>query len=270
MSLLVTDAIVLHGFDYMETSRIYRLLTREAGLQSVLARGARRPKSRFGGGGGALDLFSEGEAHVSLRPTRDLQTLTAFDATRARPGLAADLERFTAAAAIAELVLRFIQDERQPRCFDVVRATLDEIAEPHADPREAALAGAWRLMAELGFEPSVDVCIGCHSRVPIDVAAAFSHPAGGVLCDSCGGMHGHQRILPATARAALRSWLTGAESPTVSASDGRAHQRLLGEFLTEHLVEARPLRVFELWIGETWLRPLSCGDDVVARSAGKS
>jgi len=46
MTLLVTDAIVLHSFDYLESSRILRLLTREAGVRSVLARGARRSQRR--------------------------------------------------------------------------------------------------------------------------------------------------------------------------------------------------------------------------------
>ena len=62
MSLLVTDAIVLHSFDYLESSRIYRLATREAGLQSVLARGARNSRVRFGR---AMGLFSTGVAHIS-------------------------------------------------------------------------------------------------------------------------------------------------------------------------------------------------------------
>ena len=46
MSLLVTDAIVLHAFDYLESSRIIRLLTREAGVQSALARGARKSRGQ--------------------------------------------------------------------------------------------------------------------------------------------------------------------------------------------------------------------------------
>jgi len=41
MALLTTDAIVLHGFDYLESSRILKLVTRDAGVRSVLARGAR-------------------------------------------------------------------------------------------------------------------------------------------------------------------------------------------------------------------------------------
>ena len=35
----MTDALVLHLFDYLESSRIVRVATRELGVQSVLARG---------------------------------------------------------------------------------------------------------------------------------------------------------------------------------------------------------------------------------------
>ena len=42
MTLVVSDALVLHVQDYLESSRIVRLATREHGVQSVLARGARR------------------------------------------------------------------------------------------------------------------------------------------------------------------------------------------------------------------------------------
>ena len=57
MPLVETDAIVLHAFDYSETSRILRLATRDAGVQSVLARGARRYRSKVGT---AVDLFAQG------------------------------------------------------------------------------------------------------------------------------------------------------------------------------------------------------------------
>ena len=35
MALLATDAIVLHSFDYLESSRILRLVTREAGVRQL-------------------------------------------------------------------------------------------------------------------------------------------------------------------------------------------------------------------------------------------
>ena len=59
MSLVATEAIILHAFDYSETSRILRLATRDVGVISALARGARRSRTRFGT---ALDLFAQGPA----------------------------------------------------------------------------------------------------------------------------------------------------------------------------------------------------------------
>jgi DNA repair protein RecO (recombination protein O) len=250
MALLTTDAIVLHAFDYLETSRIYRIVTREAGVQSVLARGARRSKSRFGS---AVDLFAEGEAQLSMRPSRELQTLTAFDVTRSRPSLAQDLGRFTGAAAIAELALRFMRDDANPALYDVVRTGLDRIAAAD-DPRCATLAVAWHLIAELGFSPAIDRCSVCHVEVPSDGPAAFSHPAGGTLCPSCAGAHGRVRSLPASARSALGAWVRGNPHTLSSDSAARAHQRLLREFVHEHLADNVPFRAFDVWERGNWSR----------------
>lgn len=247
MALLVTDAVVLHAFDYLETSRILRLATREAGVQSVIARGARRPTGKFGS---ALDLFAEGIAQIHTKPGRELQTLGAFDVTRSRPALGGDLGRFTAANAIAELTLRFVRDDRGPALFDLLLATLDEIAGAESggtDARLAAISGAWRLIAELGFAPSLDDCGECHAAVPSDEPALFSHPAGGVLCARCARLVSGSRTLPPAARSAIRRWLAGDPAPVGGDQEARAHQRLLREFLGEHLNDGRTLRAFDVW-----------------------
>jgi DNA repair protein RecO (recombination protein O) len=252
MAVLATDAVVLHAFDYLETSRIYRLLTREAGVQSVLARGARRAKSRYGT---AVDLFAEGEAQLSIRPHRELQTLTAFDVTRARAGLASSLDRFTGAAAIAELALRFARDDAQPALYDAVRDAFDAIlrsGDEPARPREAALGGAWHIVACLGFAPTIDACSTCNASVPRTERAQFSHTTGGVLCASCGGVRRGNRVLPVAARDALRAWIRGDQWTLTDDGDGRAHQRLLREFLAEHLMDGRTLRAFDVWERSAW------------------
>jgi DNA repair protein RecO (recombination protein O) len=249
MPLVVTDAVVLHAFDYSETSRILRIATREAGVQSVLARGARRSQRRFGS---ALDLFAEGSAQLYTKVGRDLNTLAAFDVTRARPALALDLERFAGASAIAELMLRFARDDAQPGLYDVLIDALDRVGDaPPERAREAGLGGVWRLVAELGFAPSIDVCSACHAGVPPEAPAMFSHPAGGVLCVRCARSTPGSRTVPPAARDALRHWLGGGRAE-LGAAEGRAHQRLLREFLREHLADGRPLRAFELWEHGRW------------------
>src|ERR1051325_869595 len=156
MSVIVTDAIVLHAFDYLESSRILRVVTREAEVRSVLARGARRSRRRFGS---ALDLYAEGSAELHLKPGRELDTLGVFDVARARPELAQALTRFVGAGAIAELTLRFAQGEADPGLFDAVADALDAIGAASGDrAREATLAGAWRVLAELGFAPTLEAC----------------------------------------------------------------------------------------------------------------
>ena len=261
MPPVVTDAIVLHAFDYLESSRILKLVTRDAGVRSVLARGARRSKRRFGA---ALDLFAQGTAELQVKTGRDLDTLSAFDVTKARPQLAASLSRFAGANAIAELTLRFGGDDMNAELFDTVAATLDTIAAATGDAaRDATLAGAWRVLADLGVAPTIDGCAECHAPIDADAPALFSHPAGGVVCSRCGHLARSARTLPPAARAALRGWLGDrgagvAQAPALEANDARAHQRLLREFVREHLADDRPLRAFDNWEQET----------LMARAAG--
>jgi DNA repair protein RecO (recombination protein O) len=247
--LVASDATVLHAFAYMESSRILRLATRELGVVSVLAKGARKAQRRFGT---ALDLFAEGEAQFYTKPGRDLHTLGGFDVTRARLALGTDLDRFAAAAAIAELVLHLAHDEAQPTWYDALVTALDAVAAaPPGRARDAGLAGAWQLVGAFGVTPSLDACAHCHAPLAPDEPARFSHPAGGALCARCGRLGG--RALPADARALLRAWIGGGEAPeALDDLTARAHQRLLREYLREHLTDGRALRAFETWETGRW------------------
>lgn len=253
MPLLVSDALVLHAFDYLESSRILRLVTREGGVRSVLARGVRRSSRRFGS---ALDLFARGTAQLHTKPGRELDTLGGFEVSHSYHELASDLARFTGASMLSELTLRFGGEAADEGVFDAVVQAIGQIAAaPPEAVREVALAGAWRLVSQLGVAPSLDECASCHSAIPRDDTAMFSHTAGGALCRSCARLAVAGRVLPPAARDVLRTWL-GSErldSPReLDAAAGKAHQRLLREFLQEHLADARPLRAFEVWEHESW------------------
>ena len=246
MPLVETDAIVLHVFDYSETSRILRLATRDAGLQSVLARGARRSKTRFGS---ALDLFAQGAAQLQLKDGRDLQTLTAFDVTRSRAELGEEMGRFAGASALAELVLRFSgADDVSIALFEVLADTLDRLAAAQDDiASEATLSGAWRLVSEMGFAPSIDGCAACHTPIDTDDDLPFSHTAGGVLCERCARLYPGGRTLPRAARHAILEWSRGRRLEECDVRAVKAHQRLLREFLQQHLADGRSLRAFDAW-----------------------
>jgi DNA repair protein RecO (recombination protein O) len=243
----VTSAIVLHAFNYSESSRILRLATREAGVQSVLARGARSSQRRFGS---AVDLFAEGEVQYDVRAGRDLHTLSRFDVMRSRVALGSSLDRFEGASALAEVMLRVAGDDDSPaNAFDALRDGLDAIA-TDADATTATIRAIWRLMGTIGFSPALDTCVQCDRLLPPDLDVAFSAEAGGVLCESCAARVPARR-LPAGARAQIKVWLE-VEPPDVAAAaldslTERAHRRLLRIFVHAHLSDGRPLRAFDAW-----------------------
>ena len=250
MALSVTEAIVLHAFDYLESSRIIRLLTREAGVQSVLARGARRSRGRYGS---ALDLFAEGTAQLYVKPNRELHNLAGFEISRSRSELAHDVGRFTAASTIAELALRFAGEDAGPLLYDTVADVLDRIARSAPENTiEDGLAGGWRIVSALGFTPELSGCALCHTPLRDAEETTFSHSSGGVVCPACSKLVPGGRSIPATARAAIRNWLEGDDSARLTDAEARSHQRLLREFLGAHLTDDRPLRAFAVWEHERW------------------
>ena len=250
MPSVVTSAIVLHAFNYSESSRILRLATREAGVQTVMARGARASQRRFGS---AVDLFAEGEVQFEVRPGRDMHTLARFDVLRSRTALGGSLERFEGASALAEVMLRVAGDDDTPSdAFDALQAGLDAIASDEA-PTVATIAATWRLLSSLGFTPALDSCVQCDTGMASTATVSFNAELGGVLCPTC-AVRAPARRLPAEARGLIGRWLRGSSGGEAMAEpldtpSVRAHQRLLRIFVHAHLTEGRPLRAFDAWAG---------------------
>lgn len=236
MAVVTSEAVILQTFKYSDTSKILRLITRSAGMQSVIAKGALRPKSPFGG---LLEPFAEGVATFHAKEGRDLHTLTSFELTRSRQRLGSDLVRFGGASLVAELILRSGIEESDPHLFDAVRDALDRIQDAAADAAEPVVLGeTWALIARLGFAPSLEECIGCGRPLDANEEVIFDYAAGGVRCALCAtGMPG--RALPPHAREALIRLIQG---ESVALERTTAHWRLLARFLAHHVLDGASLK----------------------------
>src|SRR2546421_656827 len=170
MSLVTTPAVVLQTYRYSETSKVVRLATRDLGVQSAIAKGALRPKSRFGAG---LELLSEGVAQLYFRETRELHTLGAFDLVNLRRDLAGDVGRFAGAAALAEVMLKMTPPAPLPLAYDMLTAALDALEAAPLERVDATAAPPARVaarsvryhLAEAGSLPARDFW-GRHAWVP--------------------------------------------------------------------------------------------------------
>ncbi len=241
---LITPALIIGTLRYGETSRIVRLATRDHGVVSAIAKGALRPKSRFGA---SLQLMSEGQAHLIPSRTSDLHTLAAFDLTALHGGLADDLERFATASALAELATRFVPPAPNPEVYRQLRESvrLLELAPPDATV-VVGLRALWRLITELGVAPVMRQCARDGAALP-EGTVAFSFRDGGFLCASCAA-GGSSTRLGAEDRDALLSLIEpGGDLPILSKSQVAAHRRLLVRWVQNHLGESA-MPALEYWL----------------------
>jgi DNA repair protein RecO (recombination protein O) len=250
MPQLGTPAIVLSALRYSETSKIVRLATRDYGVQSAIAKGALRPKSRFGA---ALQILSEGHAQLLTKEHRELHTLAAFDLQYLHVGLTADLSRYATASALAEVMLHFAAPDPHPESYDVFREALHTLAgAPGPTVEPLGFRVLWHLVSVLGFAPSLDACVRDGTLLPATGALPFSTHEGGALCPTCASEHGATR-LPAGARADLTALLDPvAALPVLDERHAAAHRRLLARYVRYHLGEGAELPALDFWLRRPW------------------
>jgi DNA repair protein RecO (recombination protein O) len=258
MSLVTTPAIVLQTYRYSETSKVVRLATRDLGVQSAIAKGALRPKSRFGAG---LELLSEGVAQLYFRETRELHTLAAFDLVNLRRELATDVGRFAGAAALAEVMLKMAPPAPLPQAYDALVAGLDALESAHAASPEgvdaAAVRAMWRLVAVLGFAPSLAACArdGAAIGSGDDAAIPFSVADGGALCPRCAPAGSPTRLPPQAYRDLVALNDLRVDLPSLDPPHAAAHRRLVARFVRYHLAEAGSLSALDFWERRAWMIP---------------
>jgi DNA repair protein RecO (recombination protein O) len=254
MALATTRALVLQSFPYSETSKVLRLYTLEHGLRSVMAKGALRPKSRYGG---VLEPFTEGTATFYLKEGRDLHTLSGFDLVRSRQALGRSLVGFAGASLLSEVVMRTGTEEPHPALYETLVQAWDLVAgaEGPAEALAASLAGAWSVVVLLGFEPQAGACVVCGREVGDDEAVRFDANAGGVACTFC---RPAGRVLDPESRAELRRMLQG-EVPEGGVARPKTQGALLRAFLEAQLSQERPFRSLELFLESVGTVPPRAG-----------
>lgn len=249
MATVVTPAIILATLRYGDTSKIVRLATEQAGVQSAIAKGALRPGSRFGA---ALQVLSDGQAHLILHARRELQLLTAFDLARVRVGLTADMGRYAAAAALAEVTLRFAPSDPHPEVYHTLTAGLNAVEQAAGEGVEsAALRALWGLVTELGFGPELTACV--RDGTELDPGPlAFSAAEGGALCARCARQTAVAR-LGVQDRTDLEALAGGSGAmPQLSRPQAAAHRRLLSRYISHHLADGGRLPALQFWMERSW------------------
>ena len=182
--IVKTHAVVLRARRMGETSKLVTFYSHEFGKIKVVAKGARRPKSKFGA---ALEIMTEVSAVCYLRDDRDLQTLSDCDVVTAYPGLLSDFRRMSFGSAACESVDRLtIEHEPNERLFTCLTGFLFALEEVSEEQTESLF---WyfqlRVAEALGYRPELRACVVCGGDLGDCESPYFSAALGGGLCGAC-------------------------------------------------------------------------------------
>lgn len=176
-----TEAIVLKGMRYKESSRIVSLYTKKFGRVTVVARGIRRPKSRFGS---SLEPLTVSNIVFYRKERKGLYSISEADIVRDHAGIRNDLERMSTAYVIVDF-LDAANPEETPnlRLFALADSMLDSVEELPSGSLDVILWTFLIRAAEmLGYAPVFDHCVKCKKRKE---KMGFNPSLGGAVCPEC-------------------------------------------------------------------------------------
>ncbi|HEX9966686.1 MAG TPA: DNA repair protein RecO [Solirubrobacterales bacterium] len=227
---LKTEAVVLRSIRYGEADRILHLYSAKRGRIGAIAKGARRPRSRFGG---RLEPFFR--LDLVLHEGRgELLTVTQVSTVDGYPRLRSSAAGLSAGARACDAVLRLL-DSAEPNmpAYNLLcryLALLDEPVAGDAAGLETALSFRLKLALAAGFSPELASCARCGEA---DHLVGFSGAAGGVVCAAC-----QAGAFPLSERAhrfmveAIGQPL--ADAPAAEEATLRQVERAIGETLEHH------------------------------------
>lgn len=237
-------ALVLRKTKLGETDTILTLLAEDGRQVRAVAKGMRKPGSRFAG---RLEPFAS--SNMMLHTGRSLDVVSEADTLSSHAPLREDYDAMMAASVVADLLDKIsVEGQAAENLYGLAQATFDamEAVEPETQQR-LVTAFLLKAMALHGLRPELESCACCASEAT--GGSSFSMSAGGVLCPECGdasqvAFSDEGRLL---LMLLLRSTMT--DVVQMSPDPQREHEAfdLMSRFVTYH-VPAR-LRALDMYSG---------------------
>lgn len=178
--LYTVEAIVIRSMDYGEGHKIITLFTKDRGKVGVIARGAKKMRSRLA----ALTLlFTYGE--FTYYRSGQLGNLSSGDIIASHQAIQDDIHKTAYAAYLLEMIDRMLlEQDGSAYLFEQLLAALDAI-EADKDAQIIAHLFEMKMLTFAGYAPSLERCAACTEDVALAERMAFSVQLGGTLCERC-------------------------------------------------------------------------------------
>lgn len=244
MRLRTTRAVVSKTMKMSNSSKLVSLITEKHGLVKVVAKGARRPKSKFGA---ALEPITLINCIYYHRDTRELQSLSDAELVEPYTKLKSDLKMLSIAFSIVEIAQTHTAlEDPKAGTFDLVVESLNGLeASEIKDAEKHLWRFVLRLLATAGYSPSLDKCVIC-GRKPKGTSVFFSFADGGLIClctdpgDRFGFMVSPGSLM--VMKSLMSEKLEDLKKLKIGISQRLEIEKIILQFLAYHSGSSRPLR----------------------------
>ena len=242
MPVYEAEALILRTYKLGEADRIVVFLTRDRGKKRGVAKGARRPRSRYTG---ALEPMTRAGVAYYEREHRELVRLNFVEPTRS-PLSASSGDALDYVGYFAELIDEWAPEAHaDERLYRLGSSVVDAIAAGTPVEPLARYFEYWLLRLQ-GVYPSIRHCGSCGG--PLTDGATMPSREAVLLCRSCAPAGGARLSLDAlgflrqATAIAPGDLATLALTPRAARELEAAHRRLISVHLEKELKSARVLR----------------------------
>ena len=171
------EGIVISEVDYKESSKIINVLTPDEGIIGIIARGAKKVKSKVSGVG----KLTYAMFYINYKD--GLSTLIEYDSINNFRNIKSDIAKVSYGMFVAELSHKVYNHNESSKIYDILKNSLLKIDEGF-DPLVITNILELKYLDFLGIRPVVDSCVNCGSTSDIVTISSYK---GGYLCRNCVG-----------------------------------------------------------------------------------
>lgn len=170
------EGIIISEKSYSETSKIINVITKEHGIISILAKGAKALKSPLRS---TTTKLVYGYFNIVYKENK-LSTLKEVDIINYYKNIKKDINKISYATYILELVEQVMKQTNNDQVYENLVSSLNKIEE-NLNPLVITNILELKCLKYLGVMPILDCCSKCGSENIITI----SSDAGGYLCRNC-------------------------------------------------------------------------------------
>jgi len=171
------EGIILSETPYGESSKIINVLTKDAGLIGIMAKGAKKIKSKLRVG---TEKFTIGKFNVYYHENK-LSTLVSADILEPLKNIKTDIIKIGYLTYICELVYQTVKQNTSNEIYKILISAILKI-ENGLEPDVITNILEIKMLEYLGVGIDFDKCIKCGDNTHI---ITISGDAGGYLCSEC-------------------------------------------------------------------------------------